>query len=1229
METIIKSNFNEISKIIKNNTPPSRQAPDYDCIAIKGCDINSIIKVGRNGEYYDFTVKVLDRIQPLFTDAIIIKAMELLIIEEYDSIIRLFDIRNEFLEFGYNVICYTIYNFFIVSKIMCSYFKDIKYNFKAKTILDRLNKVRNDTIDTMIEVVNIGNNVVPSSFIGKQFKSGEELHRIIDTLEWRRGKPPVTYCCTYGMTKINTTNVNYTSNLNIIYDHIISIDMNQKAMFIDNSKIKDFSHYIEYNKMIIVFNPKDHFHPEDHIELEKYSVGLLSSILQKSIRHGRCSKSILLDTINKMARAKPYNLPDQQFLKVSGARQLFWRFFITIIEDVRYYYDDDYINLFDILILAMITNKEPNYIINTNVIDKMLKLGERICCCDNINDYYEWRNETVPKEIIFTDNTLQNVMYIAMNMPKMQGDGIMISKYYNLLKTYKPLPLVINSTDIKCKKCSLGMTPQYTGVDIHSNPMMIIRFQAITSREISTQDIASLIWELNSMYNNRKPQEFKKEMFHSVDIINITRLQKEYYDTYVNIFDLIENSESKIIKSKNIKTFELSKYNKRILFLKIFGEKIKIPTVKFGDRMLEVVFSYNDMPKPIQMKYVNSEEYLSGIDYEANIVRTYEYIRNNKLMVTVGECLPGYEWIVPSNVMISIDSCNNPIVYYKQANKIETISLIWFDGSPLVTQQEIKPYIVPNKINTIIINRLLSNNTYLQDYCDLDCNIMARRKNNNFFDIKKFHNSNIFKGILIKFYTAFDNIITIAPVNRNGMGIQQSCDYMKEGHYWKLLNLLHYCYPEAIKVTGKYSYKLIKASYMYKIMLNDITYSVGASLESRNLISPKIVSKLWDHQLNTSNYIISNIKEGKRGFGDASNVGAGKTLTALATCCEIFKLDNMLQDVLILVPSESLIDTWTKEIDKHYSNINMIVQKSNGKLIGEHNINLLNCYITTMGRNRDKPIKRNWLFVIIDECLTVQNKEAQQTMAAWEQIVCSKYGVLLLSATFFRTRFDKLLYMLKMLCCDLPETKEYLDTILIDSIKVNLPTIVREWKETIYKEALTKELLIKYNNIKNKGLSEKVSNERLYIEMTNFIRMNVDYIKLFHKYIDIITKEKPKTKLLIYASSKMEAEKISNNMIGLYPDISKTHVVVSYAVGTYGLNNLTEFNHILTRPPEPDKLPQMKGRLDRMGQKENILNISYILIENTIEEMEYMKLELCNKFYSNHIMPLSDLFNLP
>ena len=61
--------------------------------------------------------------------------------------------------------------------------------------------------------------------------------------------------------------------------------------------------------------------------------------MQKCIRHGSCSIRILKETISKLARSKPYNLPEQQYLKVSGARQLFWRLFISCIEDFRYYWD--------------------------------------------------------------------------------------------------------------------------------------------------------------------------------------------------------------------------------------------------------------------------------------------------------------------------------------------------------------------------------------------------------------------------------------------------------------------------------------------------------------------------------------------------------------------------------------------------------------------------------------------------------------------------------------------------------------------------------------------------------------------------------------------------------------------------------------------------------------------------------------------------------------------------
>jgi hypothetical protein len=530
---------------------------------------------------------------------------------------------------------------------------------------------------------------------------------------------------------------------------------------------------------------------------------------------------------------------------------------------------------------------------------------------------------------------------------------------------------------------------------------------------------------------------------------------------------------------------------------------------------------------------------------------------------------------------------------------------------------------IPNNINIMVISNLLQEN----DIYDLDSNIEARKSNSNYFDLKNFTinsiNKMLLKSILVKIGTSFDDIITISQVSRNGDKVDNSIDYNYEGKYWKILNLLSYCYNEAIRVNGDMSYKLNRNSYQYYTMISDIIYITKSNIITKNIYvnDIKLKSKLWDHQQQTVNFILSNVIDGKRGFGDASNVGAGKTLTALATSLELYKHDKSNNNILVLLPSANLIDTWTTEIDKHFSGMNIIIQNSDGNLKGKNIVDRLNIYITTMGRNRDHMIKNDWLFVIIDECLTVQNKEAKQTIAAWEQSICSKFGILLLSATFFRTRFDKLLYMLKMLNCMLPETKDYLDTILIDSIKVNLPINKRVWNENVFKENLDTELLLKYNNINN----TIQSNEKKYIELKKFIRDNIDYIKIFEKYIDKFRD----SKLLIYASSKEEAENISKiKDVGLYPDITKRHVVVSYAVGTYGLNNLISFNHILTRPPEPDKLPQMKGRLDRMGQKLDELNITYILIKNTIEEMEYMKLELCNKFYSNHIMPLSEFFKL-
>ena len=79
----------------------------------------------------------------------------------------------------------------------------------------------------------------------------------------------------------------------------------------------------------------------------------LVSQLQKSFRRGSTSSKVLYESINELSTAKPYNLPEQHYVKVSGTRQLFWRSFISIIEDVCGY-DSDHFDLMTLCILSII-----------------------------------------------------------------------------------------------------------------------------------------------------------------------------------------------------------------------------------------------------------------------------------------------------------------------------------------------------------------------------------------------------------------------------------------------------------------------------------------------------------------------------------------------------------------------------------------------------------------------------------------------------------------------------------------------------------------------------------------------------------------------------------------------------------------------------------------------------------------------------------------------------------
>jgi len=326
-----------------------------------------------------------------------------------------------------------------------------------------------------------------------------------------------------------------------------------------------------------------------------------------------------------------------------------------------------------------------------------------------------------------------------------------------------------------------------------------------------------------------------------------------------------------------------------------------------------------------------------------------------------------------------------------------------------------------------------------------------------------------------------------------------------------------------------------------------------------------------------------------------------------------------------MVPTVQLYKTWKDEIEKHTKGFEVILHNSDGSLTSnKFPTNAI--VITTMGRIRDHPISNPWILVVIDECLTVQNKEALQTEEALRQSNSSRYNCILLSATFFRTRFEKLFYMLKMLKTGIPEKIEYLDAILAESLVCNITENDRKWHSNTVKKELTKAERNNYDTIIKTTAGEGY--EKIYMLLNKYIYDNINYTKYFEERIKEIENDRPNCKILIYARSKEEADKMTSKNIGRYPDITKKHVVVSYSEGTYGLNDLVIFDTILTRPPNPDALPQMKGRLDRSGQKASILYLEYILIKNTIEEALLIRLDVANNFYNSHIMPLAEFYEL-
>ena len=317
--------------------------------------------------------------------------------------------------------------------------------------------------------------------------------------------------------------------------------------------------------------------------------------------------------------------------------------------------------------------------------------------------------------------------------------------------------------------------------------------------------------------------------------------------------------------------------------------------------------------------------------------------------------------------------------------------------------------------------------------------------------------------------------------------------------------------------------------------------------------------------------------------------------------------------------------------------------------------------ISTLDRVAKAPFVRqaSWDFVVIDECLAVQNAAAKRCPSAWRQIEVSRCGCLLLSATFFRSKYHNLFYMVsvnliliieqfsseqinphcnihqvRMLRSPLPRTIEYLPALVHEHIVCEVPITNRSWKMLDGSVSLADYSTYRrrINQWERDGLNRgDPSGFKLHADLKHLLRGDLwEGCKgaQTSPLADAIATQvqrllKKGRRPVVFANTEDEKARFrtalrGRNLITVsWSEVSsKTRAtgfdVILATIGSEssGINMQHDADSIVCRPTPGDVLEQMKGRVDRPGQRQNELMLVVVYAQATIEEGEFANIRV-------------------
>ena len=577
----------------------------------------------------------------------------------------------------------------------------------------------------------------------------------------------------------------------------------------------------------------------------------------------------------------------------------------------------------------------------------------------------------------------------------------------------------------------------------------------------------------------------------------------------------------------------------------------------------------------------------------------------------------------------------------------------------------------------------------------------------------------VWRDMVIKVATREGDTVDVSRCARDGTKTSGALQQLTEGVLLRVLYTLQALYPSVLRRTGELRFRLTQTGAQYvhlQRMLGLLAFgsyddgehfhtrlarrvegrgesgeeggsdsdsddSSGSDSDSDSLFSfeeespargrgvdaaapsdMRVTTTLWSHQQEAVGRVLEGVALGKRGFADASAVGAGKTLSAVACCVRVAQwlAERKLRrhGFLVLVPNTDLVTEWIQQALLHTSGVHIVAQQQTGYLISRGvtnggkppkahastrrnapggKVDASTIVVSTLGRLRDKPFvsQVGWDMVIVDECLSVQNDTALQTVEAWRQVSASRCGVLMLSATFFRSRMSKLFYMIRMLRSALPRTEGYLPALLAEHIICYLPERTRSWKLQYTPVPLTADASSVYESRLSSAARSQKDSRLVYGELKTVIRDMWEGTDLVAA-VDAECRrlQAQGRKVLIFANSERELAAVVKKCKGARTwrdgkastKAGTGPLVVTTQRGAYGLNLQQEADAVICRPQAGDLIEQMKGRVDRPGQVAKELVLCIVYARDTVEEVEAANIRLCGAFFRQYLDPLSRLF---